>query len=146
MAEILLPGQSIAVFNSTDVDAWCSLYAQSPPEPDRVICCYLTQGLKPDLNMSTGVVGQQHPGLQVRIRGRTHDETESKAWDVLNYLVSVRCYPVTTASHVDSITHLVVVDEVVDVQSITPTSSPIFVTMDSDRRFVFSINFIANVI
>lgn len=145
VAEILLPGQSIATFNSVDADAWCSLYAQSPPDPDRIICCYLTQGLKPDIS-NLPVVGQQHPGLQVRVRGRTHDEAEAKAWVVLNYLVSVRCTGVVTASHVDLITHLTVVDEAVEIQSITPSGGPLWVTMDGNRRHIFSINFLANVI
>lgn len=61
-----------------DSAAWPVYYAREPDTPDSVITVYNTAGRRNGRFMVGGEV-QEHPGVQVRVRGADHQDGYTKA-------------------------------------------------------------------
>ncbi len=89
-----------------DSGQWTIFVSFLPGVPDEAICIYDTAGKIDGRLMSTGET-IEHPGIQIRVRGRDYEGTWEKVVSIVKILDSIKRIPVVFSEEEAYIVHSV---------------------------------------
>lgn len=92
------------LLTNMDSGQWTIFVSFLPGEPDEAICIYDTAGRLDGRLMPTGEQ-VEHPGIQIRVRGRDYKDTWDKMDSIVKALDAVRRIPVVFSAEEAYIVH-----------------------------------------